>query len=70
MNGQVESPVGVYGNLYGHAWSSDGALRTNISFAQLHILRRCQELYRVAIRVGRSSHRIRPLMKTDCWIVW
>ena len=26
MNEQVESPVGVYGNLYGHAWCSDGVL--------------------------------------------
>jgi len=30
MNGQVESPVGVYGNLYGHAWSSDVALSINL----------------------------------------
>ena len=25
MDEQVELPVGVYGNLYGHVWSSDGA---------------------------------------------
>ena len=26
MNEQVESPVGVYGNLYGYAWSSGGVV--------------------------------------------
>jgi len=26
MNQEVESPFGVYGNLYGHAWSSDGVI--------------------------------------------
>ena len=54
MSGQVESPVGVYGNLYGHTCSSEGALSTDLLFTQLYILRWCQELHRVAIRVGRS----------------
>ena len=26
MNKEVESSFGVYGNLYGYAWSSDGAI--------------------------------------------
>ena len=32
MNGPVESPVGVYGNLYDPAPSSDGALSIDLSF--------------------------------------
>ena len=27
MDGQVESPVGVYGNLYGDAWTFGGAVK-------------------------------------------
>ena len=66
MNGQVESPVGVYGNLYGHARSSDRALNTDLLFTQLYILRRCQELHWVAIRVGRSYfHHVRSPQEAE-----
>jgi len=37
MNEQVESPVGVYGNLYGDAWFSAGLRSIDFSFAQLHV---------------------------------
>ena len=53
MNEQVESPVGVYGNLYSHISVPTVSFRINGPSIQLYIFRRCQGLSRVAIRVRR-----------------
>ena len=51
MNEQVESPVGMYGNLYSHAPVLVVSLGIDFLSIQLNILRRCQGLSGVAIRV-------------------
>ena len=51
MNEQVESPVGVYGNLYGDVGLSTEPSSIDLPSAQLHILWRRQELPGMAIRV-------------------
>ena len=52
MNDRVEFPVGIYDDLHGGARRiPKEALSIDFSFTQSSILRRCQELYRMAIRV-------------------
>ena len=61
MNEQVESPVGMYGNLYGHTSIPMVLLGIDFPSVQFYILRRCQGLPRVAIRVRWSPFMTFPL---------
>jgi len=53
MKDQVESPVGVYGNLYAVMHGNlMGQSNADPSFSQFYILRRCKKLRGLAVRVG------------------